>query len=136
MNRERGRRPGRRATPQQLAALTCPSASELLGQIHHWLAALEKFRNLWKDAPRIRFSKTGCAGGGGNHNWHVRLIPKPPHRTLRIAVTAPLAQYSPVDLMREVVLPLRQAGFEVSDPTPQRCGCATFTATPRRLAAE
>jgi hypothetical protein len=135
MNRFDGRRRGGRATREQLIAQNSPSASELLAQIRHWLVAMERFRSLWRDAPRLDFTRTGCGGEGGNHNWHVRLAPKPPHRTSRVVCTTPLINFPPVTLMQQVILPLRREGFEVADPIPQRCGCATFTAKPRRLAA-
>ncbi len=134
MNSPRGRRPGKRATREQLAALSSPSAPALLEQIKHWLEAIEAIRNIWKDAPKREFTRTGCNGDGGNHNWHVRLVPKPPHRTNRIICTTPLVVFPPTVLMKMIVLPLRAEGFEVTDPSPQRCGCATFTVLPKRLA--
>lgn len=125
--------PNRGRTPQQAAQLAKMRGDHLREQIEHWLEALEKFRRL-RDAPRRNFTTTGCSRGGGDHNWHVRLVPRPPLRSNYLACTAPRAWLSPADLMRYVITPLRAAGFAVSQTAANNCGCVTFTVLPKRLA--
>jgi hypothetical protein len=124
-------RQGQRSRLQPVSA-TVP---ELLTQIRHWLKALEEVRNLRKNASRLPFTKTHCDGGGSsNHLWHVTLVPRPPHRTTRLVCAVPLIHFPPNVLMKLIVAPLRTEGFEVTEPVKLRCGCATFTVNPRRLA--
>jgi hypothetical protein len=121
-----------RRTPQQAAELAKLRADVLREQILHWLEALEKFQRV-ADAPRRRFTTTGCKRNG-DHNWHVRLVPRPPMRTAYLACTSPRAWLPPTALMRLVVAPLKTDGFAVSTTTPNNCGCVTFTVRPRGLA--
>jgi len=123
----------RRATREQLAALTWPTAPELHQQIRHWLLVLEEIRDLWRDAPRRPFTRTGC-GRGIDHNWHVRLVPRPPHRTTRLICAVPQIHLPLRVVMGQIIEPLHTEGFAVADIATQRCGCATFTVSPRRLA--
>ena len=123
----------RELTSQQAAELAKLRADLLREQILHWLEALEKFQRM-RDAPRRRFTTTGCKRNGGDHNWHVRLVPRPPMRTAYLACTSPRTWLSPAALMRLVIMPLKADGFAVSSTTPNNCGCVTFTVRPRRLA--
>lgn len=134
MYRSPGRRgPKRKLTAEQEAAAIRLRADALLAQIRHWLGAMEKFHNL-HNAPKRPFTVTYCTSGGGDHWWHVRLIPRPPRRSTYVACTAPRDKLPDDALLERVTKPLRDAGFTVSETTDSGCGCATFTVRPRRLA--
>lgn len=120
-------------TPEQQLLAAQMRAESLLEQIQHWLDAIAKFRDLRK-APRRRFTQTGCGRNGGDHTWHVRIVPRPPRPTTHLACVSPRTAIPARVLMNGVILPLRGAGHNVAAPFMDRCGCITFNVTPGQRA--
>lgn len=99
-----------------------------------WLQAMEKYHNLSR-APMRPFTPARCTStSDGIQHWnHVRLLPDR-QQSDRVYCVSPRDIF-PDEVLRElVILPLRQAGFTVEQPTFQGCGCTTFVARPRKLA--
>lgn len=125
---------------QQLVARQKAEALEsrlvyLLGYVRHWLLAMEKYHNL-RNAAMTPFGGGNCSGGGGTHYYFYRLEPNGTKGSNRVECVAPRDKFPDDLLLERVINPLKKEGFKVSDPTFQRCGCATFTARPRKLAGE
>lgn len=121
-------------TPEQKAKAARLHAELMLTNIRHWLEAVEKFTDL-RNAPRRVSAKTGCKRAGGDHDRHVRVVPRPPRQTTHLACTARRQQIPVEALMAVIILPLRREGYAVSRPITNNCGCITFNVMPNKWAS-
>ena len=120
-------------TAEQKARAAQLRAELMLENIRHWLKAVAEFTDLRKAPGRVS-AKTGCKRGGGDHDRHVRVVPRPPRQTTHLACTAQRRNIPAEVLMTTVILPLKRDGYAVSRPTTNYCGCITFNVMPNKWA--
>ncbi len=129
-------RSGRRRpelTEEQKLQIATQRANALRAQIQHWLDAIAQFVDVAK-APKHPFTTASCLRNNAKHLWHVRLVPRPPHRPRRLTCTVSRREIPLEVLTEKIITPLRRAGYAVSAPATDRCGCQAFDVVPRERA--
>jgi hypothetical protein len=127
-------RQGREPTPAQKMEAARLRADMLLRSIQERLVAVAEFADL-RNADLQPSAETGCTRGGGDHHRHVRVVPRPPRPTTHLACAVQRRQVPAEVLMAVVIQPLKRAGYAVSRPTTNNCGCITFNVMPNQWAA-